>query len=137
MTSPASGRTRPSSILMTLVLPAPLGPSRPSTSPRATVKETSSTAVWRPYRLRSPEHQTAGDGGNAAEVTPRTVAASVEVTRDRQQLVGAQRAAHPGHHAVLDPHHTGEEPVARGEHGGLVPADLGRGGGHQLRRHGQ
>src|SRR3954469_16100212 len=48
---------------MTDVLPAPLGPSRPTTSPRPTVKETPSTAVRRPYRLRNPAHHTAGDGG--------------------------------------------------------------------------
>src|SRR3954464_7601925 len=132
MTSPASGRTSPSSILMTLVLPAPLGPSRPSTSPRATVNETSSTACWRPYRLRSPEHHTAGDGGSpssglsASSVTPRTVAASAEATGDRQQFVGAQRSRHPGHHAVLDPDDAREQAVAGGEHGGLVPVDVGR-----------
>ena len=115
---------------MTLVFPAPLGPSRPSTSPRATVKETSSTAVWRPYRLRSPEHQTAGDGVSpasvgtltvVAEVIPWTVAASAETTGDRQQFVGTQRAGDAGHYAVLDPDHAGEEPVAGGEHGRLAP----------------
>src|SRR3954447_14448655 len=103
MTSPASGRTSPSSILMTLVLPAPLGPSSPSTSPRATVNETSSTACWRTYRLRRPEHHPAGEGGARAaglaavsSVTPRTVAASAETRGDRQQLAGAQRARHTG-----------------------------------------
>src|SRR5688572_32189301 len=128
---------------MTLVLPAPLGPSRPSTSPRATVKETSSTAVWRPYRLRRPEHQTAGDAGRPAStsageaaagisvVTPRTLVASAEVTGDRQELVGAQRPGDTRHHPVLDPDHPGEEPVAGGEHGRLRAADVGRGAGHQ------
>src|SRR5687768_5872326 len=107
---------------MTLVFPAPLGPSRPSTSPRATEQETSSTAVWRPYRLRSPEHQTVGDGGRSAsacaavpaaavsEVIPPTVAASAEATGDRQKLLGAQRSGDTGHHAVLDPDHACEEP---------------------------
>src|SRR5687767_1350732 len=134
---------------MTLVFPAPLGPSRPSTSPRATVKETSSTAVWRPYRLRSPEHQTAGDGGRPAspaaadpaaavsEVIPWTVAASAEATGDRQELVGAQRTGDSGHDAVLDPDHAGEEPVAGGEHGRGGAVDVGLGGGHQLGGHGQ
>src|SRR3954453_13518127 len=135
MTSPASGRTRPSSILITLVLPAPLGPSRPSTSPRATVKETSWTAVWRPYRLCSPEHQTAGEGGRpasssaadpATEVTSRTPAASAEATRDRQQLVGGERSGHAGHDTVPDPDHAGEQAVARGEHGRLRSAHVGR-----------
>src|SRR4051812_49891521 len=68
---------------MTLVLPAPLGPRSPSTSPRPTVKETPSTAVRRPYRLRSPEHHTAGDGGRppsscsaACNPVPSTVSAA-------------------------------------------------------------
>jgi hypothetical protein len=52
---------------MTLVLPAPFGPSSPTTSPRPTVKETPSTAVRRPYRLRSPEHQTAGERGQVGQ----------------------------------------------------------------------
>src|SRR5215218_6662737 len=126
---------------MTLVLPAPLGPSSPSTSPRATEKETSSTAVWRPYRLRSAEHQTAGDSGRPATtsaadppvavsvVIPRTVAASAETTGDRQQLVGAQRPGDPGHHAVLDPDDPGEQPVPGGQHRGVlaVHVRLGRG----------
>src|SRR5688572_14449958 len=113
---------------MTLILPAPLGPRRPSTSPRATEKETSSTAVWRPYRLRSPEHQTAGLGGRSAresaaepavavsDVMPRTLVASAELAGDRQQLVRAQGPRCPGHDAVLDPDHGGEESVAGGEH---------------------
>src|SRR6187551_532612 len=61
MTSPASALTRPSMILIRLVLPAPLGPSRPTTSPRAIVSETDVSAVRRPYRLLMPEHQTAGE----------------------------------------------------------------------------
>ena len=117
---------------MTLVFPAPLGPSRPSTSPRATVKETSSTAVWRPYRLRrpgAPDRRGRRQGrrasrarGGGRTVIPRTVAASAEVTGDRQQP--RRRSASPGdagHHAVLDPDHAGEEPVAGGEHGRLDP----------------
>ncbi len=51
---------------MTLVLPAPFGPSRPITSPRPTVNDTSSTAVRRRYRLRRPEHHAAGEGGRSA-----------------------------------------------------------------------
>src|SRR5579884_3933877 len=37
-----------------VVLPAPLGPSRPKISPAATSKDTSSTATIDPYILRSP-----------------------------------------------------------------------------------
>src|SRR3954469_10449543 len=134
---------------MTLVFPAPLGPSRPSTSPRATEKETSSTAVRRPYRLRSPEHQTAGGGGSSAsasaadpaaavsEVMPPTVAASAEPTGHRQELLRAQRAGDAGHHAVPDPHHSGEQAVARGQHGCVGPVHVGRRAGHQFGGGGQ
>jgi hypothetical protein len=59
---------------MTVVLPAPFGPSRPTTSPRSTVKDTSSTATCRRYRLRSPEHHTAGVGGSSS--SSRTAAAT-------------------------------------------------------------
>ncbi len=43
--SPAVGRTRPSSIRRVVVLPAPLGPRKPVTSPAATSKLRSRTAV--------------------------------------------------------------------------------------------
>ena len=42
---PAVGRMRPMSMRSTVVLPAPLGPSSPSTMPRSTVNDTVRTAV--------------------------------------------------------------------------------------------
>ena len=48
---PALGGMKPASIRMVVDLPAPLGPRKPSTSPRATVKDTSSTAVKPEKRL--------------------------------------------------------------------------------------
>ena len=56
---PALGRTRPSSSLMVVVLPAPFGPSRPTSSPRPTV------------RLRSVE------GGASARTTWRRRSRSI------------------------------------------------------------
>src|SRR5437879_6185282 len=50
--SPAVGSSRPSSMEMVVVLPAPLPPSSPSTAPRGTVKVRSSTATISPYTLR-------------------------------------------------------------------------------------
>jgi len=41
----------PERILRVVLLPAPFGPSRPTISPRATVKEMPSTAVCPAYRL--------------------------------------------------------------------------------------
>ena len=42
---------KPVSMRMVVDLPAPFGPRKPSTSPRATVKLTSSTACTGPNRL--------------------------------------------------------------------------------------
>src|SRR5262245_19584984 len=39
---------------MVVVLPAPFGPRKPTTSPLATLKETSRTASTSPYRFESP-----------------------------------------------------------------------------------
>ena len=50
-TLPASARRWPSRISTRVVLPAPLGPSRASTSPRATVRSTPSSATWPVVRL--------------------------------------------------------------------------------------
>jgi hypothetical protein len=48
---PLVGVTKPASIFIVVDLPAPLGPRKPSTSPLATLKDTSSTAVKAPKRL--------------------------------------------------------------------------------------
>src|SRR5579875_3427128 len=53
-TSPESGATRPAIIATVVVLPAPLGPSRPTVSPAATENDTPSTATFGPYRLARP-----------------------------------------------------------------------------------
>jgi hypothetical protein len=45
MRRPAEGRRIPASDRSVVVLPAPLGPMRPTISPEATVNERSSTAV--------------------------------------------------------------------------------------------
>ena len=53
-TSPASAASRPSRISIVVVLPAPLGPSRPKHSPGRTSRSRPSTAVTLPYRLTTP-----------------------------------------------------------------------------------
>ena len=58
-TVPASGRIRPSSSSIVVDLPAPLGPSRATTSPGATVRSIPSTAVTSPNVLRRPVTDTA------------------------------------------------------------------------------
>src|ERR1700686_446655 len=57
--SPALGCSTPSTILMVVVLPAPLGPSRPTISPACTPKEMPSTATVVPYSLRRPSTRSA------------------------------------------------------------------------------
>src|SRR5258707_10382724 len=51
LTDPSEGRIKPVIMRMVVDLPAPLGPRKPSTSPRSTVKEMSSTARLAPNVL--------------------------------------------------------------------------------------
>src|SRR5258708_9065764 len=57
--SPESGRTRPPSAEMSVVLPAPLGPRRPKNSPASTASETPASAVTAPKRLWTARASTA------------------------------------------------------------------------------
>src|SRR5260370_17501201 len=59
VTVPFSGATRPTKLRISVVLPAPLGPRRPYTSPRRTRKLTPSRAVCLPNRLTTPSTSTA------------------------------------------------------------------------------
>ena len=51
---PSVGIMKPASMRIVVDLPAPLGPRKPSTSPRATRNDTWSTAVKPPNRLVRP-----------------------------------------------------------------------------------
>src|SRR5262245_10503347 len=53
-TRPESGRARPTSMRIVVVLPAPLGPRKPKTSPARTANDTPDTAVRFPKCLVSP-----------------------------------------------------------------------------------
>jgi len=57
--SPVSGRVSPSSMSTVVDFPAPLGPSRATTSPGAITRSRSATASTVPYRLRNPRSATA------------------------------------------------------------------------------
>ena len=57
---PRVGRARPSSSLIAVVLPAPLGPRRPTSSPRPTVRLSPSSAVVRPKVLTIPSSSMTG-----------------------------------------------------------------------------
>src|SRR6266849_4377157 len=65
-TSPESAAVSPSQISIVVVLPAPLGPSRPKHSPVRTSSSRSSTATTSLYsfrRLRTRRAAAGGDGG--------------------------------------------------------------------------
>src|SRR5688572_22109527 len=59
---PEVGATRPSSILMEVVFPAPFGPRKPNTSPCATCRVRASTAAWSPNTFLSPSVSIAAIG---------------------------------------------------------------------------
>src|SRR3970040_2540180 len=60
--SPPPRPSSPQIIEIVVVLPAPLGPSRPYVSPAATEKLTPSTAVREPKRLRRSRQSSTGVG---------------------------------------------------------------------------
>src|SRR5205809_1597350 len=64
-TSPRSGSRRPSRTSTVVVLPAPLGPSRPKIVPAWTSKLTPSTARVSPYALCSPATRMTGSAAAA------------------------------------------------------------------------
>src|SRR2546426_9926110 len=61
--SPDDGLRRPSSSFTAVVLPAPLGPRKPNTSPRGTVIDRPARATVCPNLLVSSTVFTAGGGG--------------------------------------------------------------------------
>src|SRR5208282_3318284 len=63
-TRPALGMTRPATARISVLLPAPLGPSRPRHSPALSVSEMPSTAVTWPKRLTSDATSSGGAAGN-------------------------------------------------------------------------
>ena len=81
---PASARSSPSRMRRVVVLPAPLGPRKPWTSPRSTCRSRPSRATVAPKRFTRPEmsitgapSRGAGDpAGDVAVAIPRTYACS-------------------------------------------------------------
>ena len=56
-TSPSSAASSPTIIRNSVVLPAPLGPTRPTFSPGLSWKEASTKRTWRPYCLPMRENE--------------------------------------------------------------------------------
>ena len=59
---PASKRSRVANTRTAVVLPAPLGPSRPQTVPVGTSRSSPSNATVEPYRLTKPDAEIAKSG---------------------------------------------------------------------------
>src|SRR3954447_2500751 len=93
---PASGFWKPQMILIRVDLPAPLSPSRPSTSPFFRCRLTSLSAVTGPKRLATCSTRSTSSG---AESGPATVGAGVAASatagmapaRARDEDVGGHR----------------------------------------------
>ena len=68
---PSSARMNPSHISTVVVLPAPLGPSRASTSARCTSRSSWFTAVVDPYRLLTPRSCTTASEREVTETQRR------------------------------------------------------------------
>src|SRR5476649_1394722 len=90
--SPTVGSSRPSSIAIVVVLPAPLPPSRPSTAPRGTLKLRSSTATTVPYTLR--RCRTSMEGACAMTASQRLDRA-FDAIETLAEPFGARRKAQP------------------------------------------
>ena len=74
--SPESGRISPSSVFSSVLLPAPLGPITPMTSPGSMVRSRSSMAVTPPKRFVRPRASSSGATGQ-----PTTTSASSDERR--------------------------------------------------------
>src|SRR3954467_11178300 len=86
--TPAVGRTRVVSIPMVVVFPAPLGPSRPNTSPGDAAKDTPSTALTGDfgYRLTRSIVSTAQPSWRSSPDTPKSYGVDVDF---REETDGA------------------------------------------------
>ena len=81
---PASGLMKPSHISTVVVLPAPLGPSRASTSAVWTSRSSSDTAVVDPYRLQTPRRRT-GEADERPREEPSAPEREVTETQRRRR----------------------------------------------------
>src|SRR5574342_226495 len=70
---PSVARVSPATMLMSVVLPAPLGPRSAKISPARTARSTPARATTSPYRFTSPRTSTTG-GSTPRNVSPEDAA---------------------------------------------------------------
>src|SRR5512145_2214769 len=104
-TAPPEGRSRPETRLSRVVLPAPLGPMRPCTSPWATWKLASSTARTPPKaRSTSP---------SSSSTQPPRLSPLPQPLREGDDAVGEEEDHQEEHQAVCEePERPGLQPDA-------------------------
>src|SRR4030081_3836670 len=90
---PLVGRTRPSSTLTVVVLPAPFGPRKPKTSPGSTVRVRSCRATFRPYALWRLVISTAGADRGPAVKSEAAGVGLVETAGNSLDVAGLQAPA--------------------------------------------
>ena len=87
-TRPPSGRSWPISMLKQVLLPAPFGPIRATTSPAATARSTPATAATPPKRLARPSAARTGSKPQASAARrPRRPASPWGKARTRRMMV--------------------------------------------------
>ena len=102
---PAVGAINVPSVRTVVVLPAPLGPRKPNTSPHPTLNETSARAVRSPKRLVNPSTVIAsspaaprrGDGidASARSLAIASICSGVRSTGTRGPATGSSSTASP------------------------------------------
>src|SRR5579875_670227 len=89
--SPLSGRTSPASTFTSVLFPAPLWPSRPSTSPSARSRSTPASAVTRPYAFASCRARSSAVGcpppGSVAATSAHLLSIRQEIDHGRELAV--------------------------------------------------
>src|ERR1700686_1846637 len=119
--SPELGLRRPRSSLTEVVLPAPLGPRKPKTSPRGTVIESPARATVCPNRLdrltvwMAGEPAAAPEGGAAASLSITSVTSAGynarlgQLVSDVDGVIALDGADDSVHDSLLDPDHAGAD----------------------------
>src|SRR3712207_4962384 len=97
---PLSGRTTPPSTFMSVLLPAPFSPTKPSTSPARSRSDTPSSATTPGKALPMPSSSSSGDPP-AAAATPGASAAAEQVPQVGLELADIRAVDHPRVHDVL------------------------------------